>query len=345
MIDRVYLIGAGASVPYGLPALNSLSWELAQSLTPAEREVFLTAVRECFGRELSVDNASLNFETLLTNLDPLALRYLEGSGVGWPQAPRRRAAEIALNGLRRFIQAKCEAVATRQGPFDRLVASLDHRAVTISFNWDFLLELAILRAGRAYCYLPPCRDENSLVLLKPHGSVNWFALLDREMLQIREGSNLLPIGESLRNYLCYVPDPLNPIDFTACSEMVRHSLATVPAIVPPISSKILSVGGAARDGYVEHGHTMAMKGIWATALAALAEARQLVVIGYSLPGTDAASIEALKHFVATSTPGNPKTIHLVEPRFAEVAAWFRAILGMTPTLASPDFAQFDPSMV
>jgi hypothetical protein len=52
-IERVYLVGAGASVHYGLPTLKTLAWELVKSLDPADRNILLTAIRESFGLEMT----------------------------------------------------------------------------------------------------------------------------------------------------------------------------------------------------------------------------------------------------------------------------------------------------
>src|SRR5437899_3399870 len=82
MIERVYWIGAGASVPYGLPTLKTLTWELSQSLSAADRETLLRAVYECFGVILRKPEDSPDFEEFLNRLDPRALFYLEDTGLG-----------------------------------------------------------------------------------------------------------------------------------------------------------------------------------------------------------------------------------------------------------------------
>ncbi len=343
MIDRAYLIGAGASAPYGLPILKNLSWELAQTLRPTDRCIFLEAVRECFGKNLETPADSPDFEELLNRLDQRALLYLEDTGLGGADCLRRKAAELALSSLRAFMQDKCEAVSTQEGPFDALVKSLDRNTLLISFNWDVLLELALLRAGRAYCYLPSSLAGDAVVLLKPHGSINWFALLDRELLMISASSNLWVIGDAdLTTYLCYAREPLKPFGFEGCSPMVQHALSPVPAIVPPTASKLLSVGGVPRDGFVADGHTRAMKAIWRTIADGLKQAREIVVIGYSLPGADAAAIEVLKQFATSGTATNPKHIFLVDPDRA-VADRYRSILGVDTTLICTDFREFEPS--
>lgn len=343
MIDRVYIIGAGASVPYGLPTLKTLSWELAQSLSPESRRLFTTAIRDCFGTNLEKPADSPDFEELLNRLDPRALRYLEDSGIGAPDSDRRKAAELALSGLRTFVQDKCTKFGSGNGPFDVLVAALDRTALIVSFNWDILLEMALLRAGRTYRYLPSTHAQDAVVLLKPHGSINWYALLDRELLMISlSDSNLGVIGDDINSYLCYVNDPMKPINFASCSPMVQHVLSHVPAIVLPTASKALSVGGVPRDGFVEAGHTRAMKATWATIVSAFKQAREIVAIGYSLPGTDGASIEALKYFARSATATIPKRLLLVEPNPA-VQYRYQSVLGIDAKIICSDFCDFDPS--
>ncbi|MBC8462160.1 MAG: hypothetical protein H8D67_29685 [Deltaproteobacteria bacterium] len=342
MIDRVYIIGAGASVPYGLPTLKTLTWDLCQTLSPSDRTILLAAIRECFGFDLAKPDDSPDFEELLNRLNPRAFYYLEDSGLDVSNFSRRNAAELALSGLRSFIRDKCADWGMRKGPLDVLIKALDETTLLVSFNWDVLLEYAILRAGRNYCYLPSKHSGDAVVLLKPHGSINWFALLDRELLTISGDSNLGVFGNDLKYYMCYVKEPLEPIKFEACSPMVEHALSRVPAIVPPVASKLLFVGGVPRDRFVDSGHTHAMKAIWKTLVDGLNQANEVVAIGYSLPGTDAASIEALRHFSSKATTKRARRIMLVNTNTA-TAERYRSILGVDVEIVCSDFNDFDPA--
>jgi hypothetical protein len=227
-----------------------------------------------------------------------------------------------------------------EGSFDVLLRTLGPGAIVISFNWDVLLELAILRAGRTYCYLPSPRRTGSVVVLKPHGSINWHALLDREMLMIAPGGNIDVIGDNLSSYLCYANEPLRPFDFTHST--IEYALSRVPAIVPPTDSKVLAVGGIPRDGFVAEGHARTMRAIWRRIADALDQAAELVIIGYSLPGTDAGSMEALKHFAASATPATPKEVLLVEPNSAVVER-YHSLLGIPTRIVSRDFREYQPT--
>ena len=142
--------------------------------------------------------------------------------------------------------------------------------------------------------------------------------------------------------MCYNKEPLDPINFSACSPMVEYALSRVPAIVPPVASKLLSVGGVPRDGFVDSGHTRAMKAIWRTLVDGLNQANEVVAIGYSLPGTDAASIEALKHFASGATTRRARRIMLVNPNTA-AAERYRSILGVDVEIVCSDFNDFDPA--
>jgi hypothetical protein len=228
------------------------------------------------------------------------------------------------------------------GPYDRLVASLDERAAIISFNWDVLPEIALSRAGRVFRYLPTARSSVGTVLLKPHGSINWFALLDRELLLVAGDSNLGVFGDDLSYYLLYITEPLAAVELGRST--VEYALAKVPAIVPPSASKLLSVGGVPRDDWVEAGHARAMRDIWYTFRLMLDQASELVIIGYSLPGTDASSIALLKSYASGSSLSKPKRVRLVDPNQA-VAERYQALLGSRVEIVCPDFDSFDPGVL
>lgn len=341
---RVYIIGAGASVCYGLPTLKTLTWDLSQTLSEGDQKAFLDTVYESCGVRLTKPEESPDFEELLNRLDPRALQYLEDTGLGGPNAPRRQAATLALSALRAFIRERCLAAAEQSGPYDRLVQSLKDDSTVASFNWDVLLEHAFLRAGRPFAYLASQRLQGRPLLLKPHGSINWFALLDRELLVLAADSNLEALGDDLSHYMLYLTEPLAPIKFGSSSPFVKAALSQVPAIVPPTASKLLSVGGSPRDGFVEAGHFRAMKAVWSTLKAALDKASDLVVIGYSLPGTDAASVELLKHFAAGNRNGTEKRVFMVEPNTA-VAERYSSLLQIEATIVCSDFRDFDPGQI
>jgi hypothetical protein len=338
-IERLYVIGAGASYPYGIPTLKTLTWDLCNFLGKNDRRIFLDAIYECTGIDMKAAKDSPDFESLLDRLDPRALAYLTSDKA---REIRLQAVEIALRGLREFINEKCSDAATKDGPYERLVDSLSERDAIVCFNWDVLPELAFRRNAKPFSYW---EEGDGNVLLKPHGSINWFALLDRELLSVDVGStNWDVFGHNLQYYLLFLKDPLGSKDLGKSSAFVRIALAGVPAIVPPIASKMLSVGGVPRDGFVESGHEGAMRLIWKTFEGFTTTATQLVIIGYSLPGTDAASISVLRNFAPDAAAQRRKKVMIVDTNPAVVDR-YRRLVHPDAKLICDDFSSFDPASV
>jgi hypothetical protein len=131
--------------------------------------------------------------------------------------------------------------------------------VMISFNWDFMVDLALEHDQRdfsvVYTY-PSSRD--SVVLLKPHGSIDWFEKdklsgdkkTQREMKHRASGIYFYPYFDLAEN-----PDLLDRLPF----------------IVPPLFSKQYA-------GF--------LKRVWRHVYHAVGAATELYIIGYSLPQED-----------------------------------------------------------
>jgi hypothetical protein len=236
---------------------------------------------------------------------------------------------------------KCAGLARIDGPYDRLVRSITEHDAIVSFNWDILLELAFRRQGRQFSYWD---EPSGTVLLKPHGSISWFALLDREGLEIDMSTNWGVFANSLTYYMLYLKDPLGSHDLGSSNAMVRHVLSQVPAIIPPIASKRLSVGGDPRDGFVENGHWRMMNRIWAVFTEFIRNAQDLVVVGYSLPGTDAASVAVLKQFARNASEQRSKRLMVVD-RSPAVLDRYRRLVHPEAALVSDNFSDFDPASV
>lgn len=87
----------------------------------------------------------------------------------------------------------------------RFAEQLHDRDIVISFNWDCLLELALLSLGKTYTY--DFQDDAGIKLCKLHGSINWRlgtprrldgaeTMLDWKKLGFGHGINSLEIYET-----------------------------------------------------------------------------------------------------------------------------------------------------
>jgi hypothetical protein len=352
-IKRLYVIGAGASCPYGFPTLKQLTWELCAFLDEPDRETIRQAIYECFGIELGgpEDSPRCDFEELLNRLEPSGLHYVQQPSHKDSENVPASAFDIALRGLREFLHHKCASVATKEGPYDRLVRTLGEGEAIVSFNWDVLPEIAFNRNHREFAYIEDWRDDypgelphpdysNLTFLLKPHGSINWYALLDWELLILDAATNWRTIGKSLANYMLYLLDPLGSKDVGQSSYFLSSAIAPVPAIVPPHAAKLLSVGGYPSDGFVDSGHERVMTKTWAMFREFVSSAEELVIIGYSLPGTDAASIFVLKQFAPTAALQRRKSVAIVDVN-PEVVQRYRRLVHPSASLVCADFDSFN----
>jgi len=99
-IKRLYIIGAGASCPYGLPTLKTLLWDLCEHVTKNEREILIQAIYEACGVDLKRPEDSPDFEEFLNRLNAQSLLYLSENDIEMSSSLRSRAGVIALEGLR-----------------------------------------------------------------------------------------------------------------------------------------------------------------------------------------------------------------------------------------------------
>lgn len=333
-MSRMYIIGAGASYGYGFPLMNTLTADLCNFLKGDDRATLTDAIYEAFGWRSGSSDAAPNFEDVLNSFDSRALLYLDGQ-IQSDTSPRLQAAKIALRGLRNFIRSKCEGDVT--GFYDKLVQHLEPEDSIVSFNWDVLIELAFRRAGREFTYLPVGSD-NATVLLKPHGSVNWYPLLDRELLIVDSSKNVEVLGGNLGYFLLYLKDPLSEPDLGRSSHFVQRALSSVPAIVPPQSAKQLDVGGRTADAFVDAGHEAGMRAVWGTFSDLVCDASEITVFGYSLPGSDAASIEVLKNFSHNRDSGQ-KRVRIIDKKVSIVER-YRALVHPEAELVANSCEEF-----
>jgi len=109
---------------------------------------------EIFGSRQEHGDSSPNFEEFLNYLDPRSFTYLANCKIDLSRIARTQAIVVALQGLREYIREKCASANKQLGPYDQFVASIEQDATIVSFNWDVLLELAFLKAGKSFHYLP-----------------------------------------------------------------------------------------------------------------------------------------------------------------------------------------------
>lgn len=340
---RLYLLGAGASAadPYKLPTLGHLLQRVADYVSKSERQILEQAAYEALGAE-NLEEAH-SFEIFLSRLG--LANVLSDSELARIPELRRRAAHIAVDGLQKLFSELTNEVADALGPYDRLVSSLRRGDAIVSFNWDVLLEVAFRRASRQFTYLPSGPLENKLLLLRPHGCLCWFALLESEMLCIDSKANVEVLGGLGHYYMLYLKNPLLPLDMGRSNRCAKQAVSKLPAIVFPLVPEQLSVGGSPKDGWAYQGHQHLVKETTRAFVDLVRVTSEIVVIGYSLPGTDVSVIDVLKEFARNpDTDKRPRRL-LVVDKNQRVTERFRRLVDPDAQLVCQDFSAFDPSTV
>jgi len=170
--SRVFILGAGFSALAGIPLTSALLRDAMRIFAEECNGIFQRV--DGYARDLDwsvdgeVDYSSLSFSELCTHLEYIELSEY-GGGERWSDEGSRE--KLAL----RFYLAKCIARATPNANvipdvYLEFAQQLTDRDVVISFNWDCLLELALLSVGKNYSYN---FGDNCIRLVKPHGSINW----------------------------------------------------------------------------------------------------------------------------------------------------------------------------
>ena len=261
--QHVYVVGAGFSAGLGYPLVNDLLIRLWPKLDK-EFQVDLRKVIEFHHPGFAASRATSfpNIETLLSEM--VANEHLF-------QASRSAPGGFTLAALRKIRRKLLLAIVDwfheigveyRSSPPSWLTNFAQHAKRThstiISFNWDLVLE-SLLFEEEAEPNYGLDDSLNGPVLLKPHGSLNWFAgragtriKTEHKQLLHRDGDHAVfrfrhpraPRGK--RNYM--------------------------PLIIPPVFNKRFA--------------QPIFRDLWRRSVSELGKADHVTFLGYSLPEAD-----------------------------------------------------------
>jgi hypothetical protein len=169
---RVFILGAGFSAAAGIPMTATL---LATAMKTFAAECPGIHQRVCnyandiqWEKEGEPDFSLISFSDLCTHLEFVELREYAG-GERWSDAGSRE--KLAL----RYYLAKTIVRMTPTADdipdlYIQFAKQLTSDDIVITFNWDILLELAIMKVGKTFTYN---FERDHVKLSKLHGSVNW----------------------------------------------------------------------------------------------------------------------------------------------------------------------------
>lgn len=314
---RLFVLGAGFSCPAGLPLGNELFALIREAATfdmgpdnPLENDLkryvrYLNANR---GRRSSADD--VNFEEFLGFLDVEHFLWLEGSGTFSDEGSKSQL--IVKTLLARVLDSKTPRDTNIPVLYREFVKGLTGTDMVLTFNYDTLLERALEVENIPYRLFPTRYSKiglmqnevtsktNEVVVLKLHGSVDWFDKSPYlERLELSKKSSMPwdvkhgvfgvggrvecePIVDGLRN----PGDPLARIfRVREPAEILsgRDWWDTVPFLLNPSVSKLL--------------YAVPLKEFWRGLQQAGALNLSLTFIGYSLPNYDSYARQAFYHLI------------------------------------------------
>lgn len=291
------ILGAGFSRPAGGPLLKDLLSEDVVAVSEAE-STSLTIISELLRlHQASRDRQTLTIEDVFTEIWREARtggRIRLGNDM-WRAADLLSQLTIHLSSVcgRIHVRRSTRLWATYAAFFSNLLD--ESRSLTVvTFNYDLLAEQVLDDLGVRYDYGSAGmiefddsrrrrrlrRSGSDVSLLKMHGSANWGVCRG-----CRESGKHADRVTSFEK-------PYVPIRRKSCPWCGEKFLE--PGLIPPILGKA--------------GESRHMEPIWRLARKSLDRARELIVIGYSLPASD---VEAISLFREIDSPGKRPRIKVV----------------------------------
>lgn len=140
----------------------------------------------------------------------------------------------------------------------------DQKAAIVSFNWDLVLDQKLFESGLSSASYGLSKDLGSgPVLLKPHGSLNWY---DAPQTQKISEEKLIDVFHDERKAEC-IKAFVHPRAIKS-----RAGRRYTPLIVPPT--------------YLKDFNRPVFRHLWNRCTDVLSTPKRLVFLGYSLPSAD-----------------------------------------------------------
>lgn len=317
--NRVFILGAGASAACGVPVVNRFHRAIEDSKFNNSEpfKLFkkgLVALRQVYAKG-RLD--TMNIEEVLGALELAALcdvELVENVGTySIVEAARRVIGDViseragvggqwqSQQNQRGSTRYSVQRLSPLRG-YDQLVRQT-RGGKFITFNQDLLLEYALFDAGIDFYYPGVEIEEQGSEVIKLHGSLNWEEQPD--------GS--IALAGNIRDYFDRTKKQwLGTSVTTKPTEPFRFPSYENPFIVPP--------------SWAKYSYYQPLRAVWSAAVKALQGAREIFVIGYSLPPSD----YFFRHLFAIGTISDERIRRfcVVDPDIRNTRSRYESILGV-----------------
>ena len=265
---RVYVIGAGFSKGLGYPLMNEILDQLWDCLDDPEFKDRLVRVMRFYYPSLKRTEFP-NVEELLSRM-VVNQQFLDSSRQNEGEFTREELGNLQhilllkisewFHDILRTANSSSEHVSWLHQFRDRIIRE---NAAIISFNWDLVLDQLLLEDNLNTSSYGLSRTlSEGLVLLKPHGSLNWFERNPGRFITDRKKELIFRRKRVTRIYAFR--------EFRAPVSTTDREYT--PLIVPPVSSKDFT--------------KPVFTTLWQNCAHVLSTANRVTFIGYSMPATD-----------------------------------------------------------
>ncbi len=268
--NSVYVIGAGFSAGLGFPLTSDLLVRLWDRIDTDLRSQLERVIRFHHpGFDSDKFTSFPNVEQLLSEMqvnDQLfhASRQYEGKFTKQDLKDLQRNFLMQVAHWFHELAGKICLTAPKDEWLkrfrDRIVAE---DAAIISFNWDLVLDQLLFGDAINAASYGLAGDSDGPILLKPHGSLNWFEGKLGEYLKDNRRTRILDDSEGSNRVYAFRKFR---------SPISKKGREYTPILVPPV--------------YLKNFETPIFKLLWQNCVRALSQARKVIFLGYSMPLAD-----------------------------------------------------------
>jgi len=265
--DTVYVIGAGFSAGLGYPLTKSLLIDVWNRLERNSQKQLARIISFHHPAYSAKRNTTFpEIEQLLTeiavNLELFdASRPAEGT---FTKKQLEASRQELLSHIALWFHDLYEEACDTSWLADIVARLRSENAAIISFNWDLILDQKLFDSGLSSASYGLSRNlAPGAVLLKPHGSLNWYDAPQTEKVSEK---SLVEIFHSHKESEC-IKAFLHPRAIRS-----KAGRRYTPLIVPPT--------------YLKDFNRPVFRLLWNRCTDVLSTAKKLVFLGYSLPAAD-----------------------------------------------------------
>jgi hypothetical protein len=284
LADRMttYVLGAGASFHAGYPLCSQLWARMVMWVV--ETQPPGSELRQAIDVVATLNGPVGDVESVFTDLD--LGRGPFGALTEDQRKRTRRGIRLCLRGLLKSI---CEA----HGPaplYEDFANRVEKGDIVVTFNYDVSLESELIRAGHKFRvrngYGSSFRanwdePESDVIVLKPHGSINWIGRLFEG---VRAGYfGVLHSSLGPRPFVDNRDSVLPGYPSSVLDREFENGGETDPSVtlVLPTYEKRFSVTTSVDDEW-----TGFYESLWSQAAESLQRSDSIVIVGYSMPAAD-----------------------------------------------------------